>query len=164
MKRLPSVEELNYYFRYDAESGDLYWRNTTNKRIAVGSKIAYKSSRGYIKVFLNGQSYFAHRVIYKMVTEADIDEYIVDHIDKDITNNRFDNLQLLDVGQHNHDAEKAQSNCVSGIRNVSVKYSKTGEILGWRARINGKQKYFSIKNGCSITDVIEYVQKEKALI
>lgn len=69
---LPPIEELNRLFRYDPATGVLYrrWRNDVpdriNKRFA-DKPAGHRSKGGYVQVSIDGQSYLAHRIIWKML-------------------------------------------------------------------------------------------------
>lgn len=52
----------------------------------------------YVHVKIEGRNYFAHRVIYKMLTG--IEPGMIDHIDGDGTNNRIENLRQVTLSQN----------------------------------------------------------------
>lgn len=96
---------LNVLLRYDAESGQLFWRPrgpaqisdpakcaTWNTRYA--SKLAFtaKSDAGYLVGRLAGMTLRAHRVIWAMSQNA-WPTGEIDHIDGNKTNNKLANLR-----------------------------------------------------------------------
>ena len=125
IRPLPSVEELNNHFIYDAETGDFFRKDNGFK---------YKRNR-YYKLAFNGTTYPAHRIAWKMITGAD-PVNVIDHIDDDPTNTKFDNLQDI----------TNRENVIKGQVNKYAVYpphycgSKT---IHWVARptINGKKYY-----------------------
>lgn len=106
-------------FTFDSDSGSLVWKerdfeatkNTETKRGSAESKTKRwnsryagkiagtkraSGSRFYITVEVNTKPMMAHRIIW-MMNHGDIPEgFEVDHIDHDGTNNRLENLRLVD--------------------------------------------------------------------
>jgi hypothetical protein len=62
----------------------------------VGKK---DSTRGYIVVNVDGRFFKASRIIWRMVTGQDPGELLIDHIDGDPSNDRFDNLRVATTCQ-----------------------------------------------------------------
>ncbi len=90
---LPPTELLNHLFRYDPETGELFWRNPTHARCTKGP--IRTSDWGYLAVCVGGRSYKQHRIIWAMQTGSISPEMEVDHINHDRRDNRWCNLQLL---------------------------------------------------------------------
>jgi HNH endonuclease len=93
-KPLPSQEELHRLFIYEPDTGFLRWRHRPemldrhNTRFAgkVAGKVAL-----YVEVSINNELYFAHRIIWKMVTGREPPS--LDHADRNGANNRWENLR-----------------------------------------------------------------------
>lgn len=107
---LPSQEYLAACFSYDPLSGELRWKVRprdhfktdvgwliSNKRFA-GTLIRRSHSLGYGRVSLQGRGFFAHRVIWKLVTGDDVAE--VDHLDVNPRNDAWDNLRVAEHFQN----------------------------------------------------------------
>jgi len=102
-KQLPTQKYLNEILHYHAASGLLFWkardqRRFKNKRsYAVwntrwAGKPAFRTkTKGYRAGKVDGVTYFAHRIIWKMVHGED--PLIVDHINRDPSDNRIENLR-----------------------------------------------------------------------
>ncbi len=90
---LPTATYLRTIFRYDPETGGLYWQNPTHARCTKGAIKPRKD--GYVWVCLDGRNYAAHRVIWAMQTGDIPQEMEVDHINHIRSDNRWANLQLL---------------------------------------------------------------------
>lgn len=103
-KPMPSVEYLNEVFDY--RDGLLYWkvrpeshfnniRGWRSFNSVSSGKVAghVHKSNGYVEVRLGKKLYKGHRIIYKMMTGYD-GELQIDHIDRNPSNNLFDNLRL----------------------------------------------------------------------
>lgn len=103
-KKAEVVKNLNelrskflHYFEYNEKSpSGLIWRNKyKNAKISVGSNAGHLNKKhGYYEVSVEGKRYYAHRVIYVMFHYLD-STLVVDHIDKNQSNNRLANLRAV---------------------------------------------------------------------
>ena len=98
VKALPEQSLLLERLEYLPESGELRWKIPPRQsRIQAGdvwgSVMSLKGSNGTrvhrMGRFL-GVDYYAHRIIWRMVTGDDPGEMRVDHIDRDGLNNRWE--------------------------------------------------------------------------
>lgn len=106
----------NEWFRYDPETGLLYWKKCTSKT-GTGpnqpGKVAgcFKHHLGYPIVNLMKKTYTQHSIIWEMHYGPVPDGFTIDHIDRDRSNNRLENLRLADYSLQN--TNKAHPNrCV----------------------------------------------------
>lgn len=119
IRLLPSQEELHRLFSYDPVTGVLTWKVRPNPKalhVRPGKTAGFPSTGGHLVIVLACIRYYAHRVIWKMVTGDEPDRQ-VDHIDGDKTNNRWANLRLASHGQNRSNA-KAGKNNKSGVKGV----------------------------------------------
>ena len=92
IKPLPPYEELIKRFTYDPESGVLTHKSGWRKGTEAGSL----TSKGYLRVKVNGGEYRVSRLIWKMYYKEDPSEELqVDHINRIRTDNRIVNLRLV---------------------------------------------------------------------
>lgn len=96
---LPPTELLRHLFRYDPETGELFWLNPTHARCMKGP--IRTKDYGYLCVCVNGRSYMQHRIIWAIQTGCISPEMEVDHINHDRSDNRWCNLQLLTPLENN---------------------------------------------------------------
>jgi len=125
-KTLPSRERLEQLFEYSEAEGGL-WNKIRRGKAVVGTRSGVLSKRGYIQVSVDGVKYTEHRLVWWMLTGQDA--YALDHIDRNKTNNRADNLRPASQSQN--------------LANTSQRQSKLGipgvRIL--RGRDNNKRPY-----------------------
>ena len=125
----PSVEQLFEDFEYKEGEGAVYWRKVGSGR-KLGKPVGHLDGSA-IRVKYKRSRYPLHRVIWAMhYGEWPPKEMMIDHIDRDITNNHHTNLRLA-TNQQNQ-------------RNTSAKnYSKCKQTGKWRVSlmIDGRHKH-----------------------
>ena len=130
---LPEVEELHRLFRYDSETGKLYWKISPAYNVKRGDEAGYlkEKEKGYRMVSIKNKNYYVHRVVYKMCHKVE-PPAIIDHINEIKTDNRIENLREIDNGHNLRRSKKG-----SGVRNP---YGKKKKYRAYPC-FNGKQ-YF----------------------
>jgi len=132
--------ELKLLMSYDPDTGVLTWNvrpdasrgsRTFNGRNAGKPVGTTKNSTGYVNVRLGGRTYTAHRLVWLYVHGCFPD--LIDHVDRDRTNNRLSNLRLATKAQNNFNRLQRQL--------VGVRKTPTGR---WRATIGIKGKKFHL--------------------
>ena len=136
IKPLPTQEYLLECFRYEPETGLLYWRERPlyhfrdeNKRIMkvtnsknVGNLVGYLNSMGYYDTELEDVRYRVHRIVWKLYYGVEPREFI-DHINGDRTDNRIENLREANYNENMSNVKKSSKN-TSGYKGVSWIKSK----------------------------------------
>lgn len=123
---LPSQELLLQRLRYEPDTGKLIWLlrpidsfarasrgKVWNNRFA-GKEASSISARGYKVIRINGQIYYEHRIVWRLMTGDAPPE--VDHINGDRIDNRFVNL-------------RAATRETNG-KNLSIKSTNTSGVNG----------------------------------
>lgn len=123
------IDRINEKFVYSAGDGTLRFRGC-NK--IAGSERTGHSGITYIKVKIDGGTYYAHRIImimngYKISTDDQ-----VDHIDGNGLNNKLENLRVVNNSE-NHKNQKLSKNNKIGIPGVYFRKSRSG----WHVEIYG---------------------------
>jgi hypothetical protein len=131
---------LNNEFKY--ENDKLYKIDRRSKKWSCCNDLKPKKT-GYIQIEINKRNYRLHRVVYLFHNPDwnihDISKYNeIDHDDIDTSNNKIENLRILDSSGNNRNQNK-KPNCSSIYRGVCWdKYAKK-----WKAsiKIDGKIKH-----------------------
>ena len=151
-KKLPSIKILNEYFYYDG-------RNLRNRKSRGGVKAGTiagtpfpRERITYMRVHFHGANYYAHRIIWKMITGFD-PKGVIDHEDGNGLNNTAYNLRdTTERDNHkNMRLSKANKSGVQGVRfredtrkwfacvdigkgkSTSKSFTKKSEAIEWRA-------------------------------
>jgi len=108
-------ELLQDIFSYD--NGNLYWKTIKSKKVKAGQKVGYVGSKGYVSAQLGRITYSLHRLIWIFHNGNIEDNYTIDHIDRNILNNKIENLRLATYSQNRQNSGKRPNN-TSGYKNV----------------------------------------------
>lgn len=125
---------MNWYdlFRYDPDTGKLFWRVTKSNRAVAGTEAGTTDKDGYVNINTNGKVRKAHRIIWDMLHpggEVKFNEQI-DHINHNRSDNRPDNLRKVTARGNRMNVSLTEKN-TSGAVGVSWSKSKSK----WRAYV-----------------------------
>jgi hypothetical protein len=112
-----TVQKLREQFSYDGETGLITRLVSRSNAVAAGVTSANASSRGYLRIWIDGRSYKAHRVAWAL-HNGEWPTGQVDHINGDRADNRITNLRIATQSEQNANSSKRR-NSKSGIRGVS---------------------------------------------
>lgn len=129
LNKLPPQKVLQRVFNYCPETGVFTWRTSLGGRSSVGQEVGWLHRSGYVYIGLHGQSHKAHRLAWKYVYGKDPNG-LIDHIDRDKTNNRIANLRIVSDGESNQNKATYRNNR-SGHKGVGW-YARR---KAWRVRI-----------------------------
>lgn len=99
-------------FDYDASTGILTWKIGQRAGLQAGGI----NANGYLRVFACRREYMVHRIIFLYIY-GHWPNNLIDHINKNTTDNRIENLREATNGQ-NQQNRKAQKNNKSGLIGV----------------------------------------------
>lgn len=121
-------DDITSRFTYDGKN--LLWREREvlsyrdenwNKRYALkiaGTENKKKSGLSHLRVWVNNQKFYVHRIIWTMLNGAIPEGMEIDHIDGNGLNNSIDNLRLV-TKRGNHLNQPRSSKNTSGVAGVS---------------------------------------------
>ena len=122
-KKLPEVHTLREYFRYDPANGHLIWLKNTGNRMTVGDRAGSakrKCKKGKLGEYRNisffGETYAEHRIVWK-ICKGEEPPYILDHINRNPSDNRIENLRQLTHTENtwNHSSYSTNKSGYSGV-------------------------------------------------
>jgi hypothetical protein len=139
-------------FQYDDFTGNLVWRDPGQsafaslkgyrifKRKFAGKVAGHINSDGYVRVYLQGRSVLAHRIIWAIVYGRDPANDI-DHRDMCRSNNRLDNLREATRSQ-NCMNKYLRSDNASGVKGVH--WHKASQKWAAAICINGHNMHLGL--------------------
>jgi len=134
-----SATRLREVISYDPETGLFRWERPTSNRVAVGEIAGCLSSTlGYIVVRVDGHMHQAHRLAFLWMTGR-YPRGLVDHINRDRTDNRWINLREADYSQNAANSAKHTDNSL-GFKGVHI-HQQTGR---YRAQLAVRGKRVSL--------------------
>lgn len=137
-----TYERANEIFRYDPDTGKIYWKVKPSKRVNINvgdeaGSLSHDNWNTYRQIKIDGKLYFAHRIVWLLHYGVWPDDQ-VDHVDGDGLNNRVENLRDV-TNQDNAKNQRMRRNNTSGI--TGVFWSKSRNKWVAQIRINGKRNH-----------------------
>ena len=118
-----TAERLRGIMDYDPEIGVFTRKVRTANCVRVGDVAGSFTSKGYIRIKIDGRLYFAHRLAWLYVHgEWPVDQ--VDHINGIKNDNRIVNLREGNNAENQHNQRKPQANNKTGLLGVAPSYGK----------------------------------------
>ena len=135
---IPFVERIREVFDYGPETGVLTRKKATGSRSRLGPCQGL-GKVGYYVAALDGTLYYVHRLIWAHQTGEWPD--VIDHKDRDKTNNRWSNLRSVTDSANKHNWPM-QNNNTSGVAGVWL-HKQSGK---WAAeiKVSGKKRYLGL--------------------
>jgi hypothetical protein len=95
---------------YDPKTGEFRWLNPTSRSINAGDLAGnLDPSSRYWDIAIEGRSYRAHRLAWLYMTGKWWPR-VIDHRDRNPSNNRWDNLRRATVSQNNANRRRHKNN------------------------------------------------------
>lgn len=122
---------------YDPATGLFRWKKRTSNRVKIGDVAGVKGVNGYIYLAIDNYRLLAHRVV-RLYVFGDWPRDQIDHINRDRSDNRLENLRLASVSDNACNGRLRSTN-TSGFRGVSL--IKKNTKRPWLAQIvkDGRQ-------------------------
>ena len=139
MKRRPRLTRarLRELLRYNRKTGEFRWRKRPRGWVRLELSAGYLSKQGYRCINIDGRFYREHQLAWFYMTGR-WGRPTIDHRDRDVSNNRWNNLRRATVSQNNANRRRPRHNR-SGYKGVYL----CRESGKWRAKItmNGRVIY-----------------------
>lgn len=158
VKPLPEAKVLHSLFDYDPSTGFVTRKVSVRGRNgAKGTVVGHSQGIGkHLCVCIDGEGYYLHRIIWKMVTGYDPLTQIVDHINGNTKDNSWGNLRLTDKSGNNRNS--VSKTFMYGYRGVS----KLGNKYRAYVKVEGKYKHLGMFN--SVHEAVSAVKQAEQKI
>lgn len=130
-KVMPTQARLKELFSYSGETGKFTRKVRVSQNTKVGDDPGYHDD-GYIRICVDGLYWYAHVLVWIYVRGSPPDG-MLDHKDRDRSNNRIENLRLANRAQNKANSAKRKDNTTGFIgvakrdnRWVGAVYVKNG--------------------------------------
>jgi len=138
---LPTIERLRELFDYDPSTGLLTWKEGRKGRFSPKGSVAGRPRKsGHVFVGIDGPKYAAHRVAWA-IHYGEWPTKILDHINRDPSDNRIENLRQADKILNAHNSGKWATN-TSGFK--CVYWNKQRNKWMVKVMINGFAQYLGL--------------------
>lgn len=139
-KSLPPLEDLiaeaNRIYQYDEVNGGLVWKAINNPRhpgqAKIGQQVGGDDGHGYKMCMLLGHKFKVHQIVW-LILKNKIQTLPLDHINRNRTDNRIENLREV-TDQQNIFNQSSNVREYSGV----TKPNKSNKFIA-RLQINGKK-------------------------
>lgn len=134
------ISNAKELFEYDEREKQrvLIRKKTINYNAKAGDRVGCIDRHGYLMIRMKGKAYMAQRIVFGM-HKGFIPE-VVDHINRDVTDNRIHNLRAATKSENCCNAKLSKRN-TSGIKGVSFSNGK------WLAQIMKSRKRITLYYG-----------------
>lgn len=161
---LPSLELLNEYFEVDFENGILYWKkrhvrhfntqqacNIWNSQRSgkIAGSLGKYSNRW--SVTIDNITYLQNRILYYMYYEEIDNNLVIDHIDRNPSNNSISNLRQATYS--------ANSENKAGYSNLKIKGIRLTKYNTYSVQLYSNGTYLPKKSFKLIEDALSYRNK-----
>ncbi len=128
-----------WWYLFDYCNGELLWNVNRGTRKMKGKPAGTGAcDHGYWSIQVSGASFHRSRIVYEMHYGDISDKMQIDHIDRDNTNDRIENLRVCSTAENCRNQGARRSN-TSGYKGVS--WFKDKSVWFAQLMVDGKQKY-----------------------
>jgi len=147
----PTQERLKELFNYDAKMGTFTRIITKHYNAKKGDIAGSKGRRGYLKIAVDGKQYYAHRLAWIYMQGAIPENSIVDHKNRNTSDNSWEDNIRLASRRGNFCNSKLSKRNTSGVMGVYWKK----ERKKWRAYITNNGKNISLGSFSEKIDAVK---------
>ena len=105
------LDRLKTFLSYDPSRGNLVFTDTRYGAVEIGQIAGYvNKGDGYIRFEHRGEQYVAHRVAWAL-HHGDWPEHTIDHINRDRSDNRLENLRDVPQAVNNTNKSAYKKRC-----------------------------------------------------
>jgi hypothetical protein len=133
-----TVDELRELFNYDAQTGLFYLKQSKKHGFNPNKPVGFLLRHGYIGIHANGKKMHAHRAAWAFYY-GEMPVGYLDHIDRNVANNRISNLRLATPLENSLNAGGYGSVPAKGV----YRHKRSGKYYA-KIRIQGRQTHLGV--------------------
>lgn len=100
-KPLPTIERIQQLLDYCPDSGSFTWKTQRGGKAKPGKPAGSADPAGYCIIEIDCVAYKAHRLAWLLCHGQDPGNMLLDHINRDTSDNRIANLRLANSSDNN---------------------------------------------------------------
>jgi len=124
---------IEEFLRLD-DNGILIWKKSPHPRIKAGDRAGRVPKGKHLQVTINKKAYSYHRIVYYLAYGIDSLGWEIDHINRDPTDNRPENLRLASESDNKWNTQRRNKTNV-GHRGIRKRF--WGQSYRWEVTFRG---------------------------
>lgn len=136
--------------------GKLYWTKTISNRAIEGTEAGTIKQNGYVEIQYKKRRYYVHRLIWELYNGVIPDTHVIDHINRNPTDNRIENLRCVERTNNLHNASLSSRN---KSKYLGISWDKRSNC--WQAEFMYKKKRVYRHSFIDKEQAIQTLQKVK---
>lgn len=141
----------------DFDTGSITWKVDRNNRTKSGSVAGYSDKLGYVRVEIDGKSYFAHRIVW-LLAHGSWPLGDIDHINGDPSDNRILNLRDVDKATNLQNQRKSHRGSAVPFLGVSKSRGRFIAVI----QVDGKRNWIGSFETAELASKA-YIEEKKRL-
>lgn len=129
-----SAERARELFSYDPVTGGLRWKIYKGPRAVAGTPAGHLTPKGYLRVKVDGDYKYVHRLVW-LISSGAWPKEVIDHVDGNKANNRVENLRDVTESTNQENRRTHNSNSATGLMGAYAE----GDGYTSRIRVKGRQ-------------------------
>lgn len=142
MRSLEVDEIIKYctkYLKYSKADGDLIWKLRPSPSCKLNKSACRKRKDGYTQIKIKGKYYLSHRIVW-LIHYNCFPKNTIDHINRDRSDNRIENLRELSLSDNLKNSGKGYYWCKRENKFIVYYYDKLTKKRKYIGRFNSESE------------------------
>ena len=153
-----SLDTCKQYFTWTLD-GKLFWNG--GGRRSAGKRIGTLKQSGYYEIYVYGKTYRLHRILYQLYHNIELtSEELIDHIDRNTTNNNKDNLRIATLSENGMNSSVQKNNKSTGIKNIYIIMKRNVEYYKINIMKDGKSHQHNYRTDAYTLEEVKQIRNK----